>query len=649
MKRIGAFALGLCVAVGAGQVRAQSLQDRYDQAQSAYEAEDWGQAASGFTAVLGELAPQQRNGPVGATVLSRLGDALLSLDREDEAFSRLEQADQLFRDFGDTSLDALFTARRLAAHYESRGLLSEAVDLYRRAASMPDASPVGRASLGLARTLMFRDSDRALAILDRALKALPSIDGMSDEVREHNAANLHLLRGRALLNAGRMDEAVDAYEEAIRIVGSSGRRISLQDSVVRGEASLANLLAGRRSRGLELMQYAGSATEEDSVPPLPFDVALPDCAPVTNIRPDDMMVVEFAIGEDGSVAAISPIYSSRPGEIEEVFLTSLVETLWDPARISEVNPFWRASHKVEVRCVTEAEKLSPLDYFAPAVAELLPGAVLSAEEPTIVDARAALSSLNELAGSLDDVSDAGIPYLVRVLQSKIPTGKDDILEALMATPAITALEPPGQALVWSYFASPYDEPRSRELNRRLQTAMSSETELGRLARSALYLLKARRFEHEDNESAASETYRLLLEEGLPAESLPVSFAKLRLSSLALEEDQAELAQAYLDSTGLSPTQCSLLDADPLIERTNANSSDFPSDMARRGFAGSSLTSYDITSEGIPVNVRTVYSFPPLLFSDPVEKISARMRYNKIYREGGTIGCSAMVQAFRFGY
>ena len=128
---------------------------------------------------------------------------------------------------------------------------------------------------------------------------------------------------------------------------------------------------------------------------------------------------------------------------------------------------------------------------------------------------------------------------------------------------------------------------------------------------------------------------------------PMQLAALRLASVEAERKNFAAAQQQLAASGLSPEQCSLIDLEPAVEFGGITASDYPTDLNRMGFGGQSKIVFDITSEGRTQDPRIVYAFPPFVFDPTVEKGATRLRFNRIFREGGTIGCANATQSYRF--
>ena len=350
-------------AIFAAPLSAQSGQDRFDAAQASFEAKDWAAAAEGFGAVAEALSESQRSGPAGAAVLSRRGEALARLGKTETALPILEEAAAIFAKAGGQSTEASINSYFLGASYELRGEIDRAAAAYADARRLdPDPSPASIWATALARTAMFDDPATARQILDGAIAAAEH-HGMEED----NLAALHVLRGRIELNHD-IDAAGTHYNKALDIVGRRSTRVSVLASQIRSEASYAEFLRGRRDAALKTLAYSGAGRVMDKTPPLPTFLSLPDCAPLTAVRPDDTMIVDLRIAEHGQVSGVTPIYSSRPGAIEPAFLTSLSETAWNREDLAEVEPFFRASMRVLVRCHASEETQSLQDQFLPYVA-----------------------------------------------------------------------------------------------------------------------------------------------------------------------------------------------------------------------------------------------------------------------------------------
>ncbi|MGB7406845.1 MAG: hypothetical protein WA906_14250, partial [Pacificimonas sp.] len=341
-KFVAAVAISMSLSV---PVTAQSAQERFESAQTAFDGEDWAKAAREFSALVDDMSAAQRRGLVGATVLSRLGEAYVRQSETDLAVGPLEEADTIFASAGTTGPDAYATSYFLGPVYEAQGRFEAAAAAYRRALLLSEGAPSIAASAGLARATLFSDPDTARRQLDQLIARAEG----ADEPNEDELSAYYMLRGRVEMNAGALEAADSWYGKAIDITGSRSRRVSVRDTRVRSEHAYLAFLQGDQKRARERLVFAG-ANRSDDTPSIPARLGLPSCSPASAVRPEDWMILDLAIREDGSIAGVTPIYSSRPGAIEAEFVSAMRDSYWRQEALDDVDPFWRASLRVEVRC-----------------------------------------------------------------------------------------------------------------------------------------------------------------------------------------------------------------------------------------------------------------------------------------------------------
>lgn len=642
------WACACLLATASAAAAAQTPQERFDAAQQAFDAENWDAAASGFEGALAALPEAERQSAVAAILLSRAGEAHARAGRTTDAMRNLLQAEALFGPEASGE-DARATFLQLGQGFERGGQIEEAAARYERALALSaDQSPYNSAALGLARTLTFSDGDRAAELVEQAAKAVAADMSIDPERRTELGTELALLRARIALNSEGPEHAVEYYSRALSDTGTYGRRVTPNDVRVRSEAAFADFLAGDPKRAHHKMQHAGLGTEAKSLLPIPAALSLPDCAPRGPVRPDDMMIVEFAVSADGEVMGLTPIYSSRPGEIETAFLSELAETRWSPSTAAEVDPFWRLLHRAEVRCGTSRDTIDPRSQFLP-LFEDLSSASEAIQTPGSDERAALLERLDWARENWQEQPQEALLHIWRASGLSALLRENDELAALAARTAEAAGWTDAKtALLWSVIALPgyLDRDMLSEMSARVASDPSREAVAARVMTS---ILAGRVEEMRDRERSAIAHYEDVLREDLPGGSQAMQFANLRLASLSYELDREDRAEGYLEASGLASDQCSLLDASPTMERYGLGPDDFPLELMRKGYQGKLLASYDISTEGRVLEPRIVYATPPLIFNEAITENVRKMRYNRIYRKGESIGCIGQTQAFQFKF
>lgn len=80
------------------------------------------------------------------------------------------------------------------------------------------------------------------------------------------------------------------------------------------------------------------------------DIKPPACGGPEGLQPEDVAVIEFSIRDDGSIGLVAPIYSSRKGSAALQFARAVKGWSWPPERVKEIDPFFRALTRLEMRC-----------------------------------------------------------------------------------------------------------------------------------------------------------------------------------------------------------------------------------------------------------------------------------------------------------
>lgn len=126
---------------------------------------------------------------------------------------------------------------------------------------------------------------------------------------------------------------------------------------------------------------------------------------------------------------------------------------------------------------------------------------------------------------------------------------------------------------------------------------------------------------------------------LPASDPLRAAALIRASAIALAAGDVPAARAAYEQSGLSETQCSLVDASPAVTHKAGGVADFPQDAIAWGISGWSNTEFDIKADGTTTNVRATIAYPPFVFDKPTVKIFERTRYTQSYRPSSGSGCT----------
>lgn len=323
---------------------AQSPQALYNDAQTAFDNDDWDKAIAGFSAVLasapGEGRPQ-------AVIRSRLAAALFDKGRLAESETQAREAIAGLRGSGPDA-DLAFAYLTLGDALQADLSYADAIEAYKGAqafAAGPDAADQATAaSLGIIKSAMVTQPDLAASTADAIIADDSHFRSRSNNFR----AQVFTLRARAELNRGDTKGAKTFVDKALALVGPMGPRLNLFQVAVRGDAALIYAMLHDDEMTRQLLAYTGAGHLPVDPWLLTMGVSAPSCS--TDISPDDTAVVEFAIGDDGRTAVAAPVYASRPGPMGVLFAKAVRAWRWQPAAVAKIDGFWRASMRVQLRC-----------------------------------------------------------------------------------------------------------------------------------------------------------------------------------------------------------------------------------------------------------------------------------------------------------
>jgi TonB family protein len=659
----------------AGAAAQSSVQQDFDAAQAALTARDIPAARQRFEALLKRL-PQAPGNRSAALVKARLGSALV-LDGEPEAAEQLlsEAIAVLAK---PTQAD---TEERTMALVD-RAKAREAIGLFRgaaedlRAAREAGLFPPGAVldvttKAALARVLIWSEPREAARLLDELAALPPATWGESRDA----LALVHALRGRVELNGPDPAAALPHLRRAAQLSGgTSSTRINLTDARVRGDLAIAYYLTGQREEQQRLVAYSGGGTAPAKGLGRAASQPLPACGEATELAPDDVAVVEFGIGDNGRVGAVTPVLVKRAGAPaagspppETLFVQAVRDWFWNVGDVAALDPFWRQAIRVELRCDSARPESNLVgSSMAAAAAQALDRLGVRPRPPLPDNDAAALPLIRaELAAREAADGASSVQLLAPLMALSRSNSAAPAEERVAATRReITLLEAAGTepgalavARVWLAQAEGWDlrkAQRERLVRDRLRPLLASEEARAPDARSTNYvrltLAEAHDALREPAEASALLERIAATQEGALGRADPIrTAALLRLSNIAAAGRDMARAATALEATGLTPEQCALVDVRPEPRNMRVTSDDFP-EMARRwGSSGFARVSYDITADGRPVNVRAVVASPPFTFAEATAKAAESFRFQPVFRPGNTLGCVGNSQNFRFAF
>jgi len=636
--------------VASASAEAATVQEAFDAATAAYVGERWADAVAAFNALEARLATHGRS---AAIVRVRKGIALAHLGRPDEATLSLTKGlAELPVTDATLAIDHYDGQMALGRAYEATFQPLAAIAVFEQAEPLaPDALSRLEALSSAARVETYTDPAKALVAIDEALSLAQG--KVSDKKLE---AQLHTIRGRALLNGSQFAAARKELDRAVDLLGGLTLKVGVTDLAARSDLAIAALLAGDNAAAKKYLAYAASGTLEDGFA-RGANMDPPDCGAATGLRPDDVAVIEFGIGADGTVAYAAPVYASRPGPAVVEFARAAAGWSWAPDRLAKIPSLFRAMTRIEMRCSeapTRPTMQNSLDaevrsWFA---AQHLTLAAQSGVAAT--DLAAARRDLTaRRAGAASAIALA--PFLFEIAANRAAPDAERraaagewSLATLQANPppmirAAAGLAASGAVATssWRKGSGPsvtalklLDDPAIADDTRTLNTLRIrfADQYLERRAYAlAMPLIEA---VIADSRLASADQLR--------------SAALVRRSAIDLAGGNLPAARAAFEQSGLSEAQCALTDAQPAVTRHAGGTQDYPVEAIQWHISGWAMTEFDINADGTTSGVRATIAYPPFVFGQPTVKIFQRTKYTQTYRPAGGSGCSGFKasQGFR---
>ena len=623
-----------------------TAQQTYDAAQVAFDKGEWASAITG----LASLAKPDRDGKLShsqAIIHARLARAYAHQGEVESALreSRFALLGLTPDEYLERALlmNAVGDAQRF--DLEIPGAIASYQQGLEAAQSAGNPDLVTMNQLGLALCYMTVDPGKAKSLLDAILNS-PAAASYSKKL----LAQFNDLRGRAALNLGQASEAMPYLTKAIKLSGGlNGNMVNLVQIGIRGDAALGALMTDHPNGAREYMAYTGAG----HLPSEEWSRGIGDppvCSAADDIRPDDMAIVEFSIGEDGHGVGAAPVYASRPGKVGLAFAQAVREWSWNPERIAQLTVFWRNMLRIEMRCIARPNPQQLAGPFRRQTFEWLLQNSLSAAE-------LAPFGKGYIAGNdprLDHEDLAAIPALF----ARLPIESDSKRAADIAQHLAAALErakAPVAARALAMDMAPMGANyrswyAARERVIAGQVESLEKTDPHAAATAWITLEYAIALEANGHFQEAQPVLERVL--AYPVEVLgerdPVrAVATLHLAALARRAGDSANADAKVQAAGLTRAQCLLFDVRPVPTDTKTSSDDFPDEALRWGFDGYMREAFDIDADGRVGNVRTIVAYPPFVFRSAAEKAVARFRYLAPVVNGTAAGCDGHAIAVNF--
>jgi TonB family protein len=642
-------ALGaLILASALGQIPAfakspgSSSQAIYDLAQAAYDRSDWGPAAAGFSQLL-PTGASRALGRSESVIAYRYADSLVHLGQTEAAGVWIGRAVQ-----GLATGDPGLLAEALVVEGDVKTLDYDypgAMGAYERAeglvAAEGSSDALVRARFGFAVAAMTLAPKAAMAKLSLLSASL----GPALSSKSMSRARLEDLEARAAINSGDAAAAFRFIKMAVADSGGLGDRVTGAQAAIRADAGVIYRLKGEFEQSRRYFAYTGAG----HLPNMDWISArsgeLPTCgASEEEPHPDDSVVVDLAISEDGRVLRAAPVYVSRPGLIGAAFARAVSAWRWDPEKLKDVSPFFRATLQLELKCVPRPRPTGLDAGLQRRVIAWLrqkglvnqdggsgasgPYLRVRADDPRLLLPGGA--TLAVLAAPIKPYLKTPEGFWRRLDQEKAPSGA--------YAEYIIRLAGGGQE--WRAAARIYEAwiPRFKAQFP------------GDPALAYLQLSEAFSWETAGDFQRAQPLLAAVIDGPSADDALGAPIRQVALLHRAIGLDRAgdpAAARDALARSGLSAEQCSLFDTHPVAESLSIDSSAWPDDALRWRFEGYVQVAFDIADDGRVKNVRSVVSYPPYIFAEATEKAALGFRFIPPRLGGRAVGCEGRLQAVAY--
>ncbi|MEG3176119.1 energy transducer TonB [Sphingomonas sp. RB3P16] len=607
-----------------------SPQVLFNAAQAAFDRSDWPAAVSGYRAALSALKPSAAAIPV---IHARLAAALQRSGQRAEAETEARLAIARFKEREVGKDDDLALSYALLANLH-RGASDNdlAITEYQNAiATMATDSPAAllEPRYGLASAALTANPNLAASTLDSIITNAPVFASIS----KTDQANVLSTRAMAELNRGQAKLAASYIEKALTLTGRTTTKVNIAQVQIRGNAALIYAKLGDEENVRQYLTYSGAGHLPDGSWLSAAEKDLPVCDSV--VGPNDFAVVDFAIGDDGRARGADTVYASRPGQIGATFAAAVNTWRWKPDALAKLNPFWRASVRLELRCVTRPPLLRLNDSFRTATSDWL---AKSGYDP-------------ELAKGIFDPHATGVAPVPAAFTAFWKADGDRAVAAAGATlnAVLIAANAPIDVRAYAIYlaAAPqsargvrgYQAARGRSL----ATAAHALDNVAGAEHARAWLQTEYGLALEASYALAPAKTALQAVAALPLSTLPAddpirSLAVLHLALIDKRSGAPAVADQRISDAGIDAEQCSLLDVRPVARNADISSSTFPEEALRWHFEGTVREAFDIAADGRVQNVRTVLSYPPFVFGPATERAVGQFRYLPPTLGNQVLGC-----------
>lgn len=439
--------------------------------------------------------------------------------------------------------------------------------------------------------------------------------------------------------------------DATRALGGLTTKVDREDVAARADTALAALRVGNEEEARRYLAYTGAGHGKDGGIDRGEEMVPPACGDAASLpQPDDVVVVQFAIRDDGATTGVQPIFASRPGPMIRTFLEAVAGWSWRPEAAAAIRPFFRTAVRVELRCSVAAKRPEITDLLTAEAGRWFVERGLAVPSPAAGSAAASMAGLRaELARreAADGAEAASLlPVMSALIANPVIGGDEAAALAKRAEAIARATKAPASVLLVFGLATADRDPGSRSAWRRANEAVQARLAADPViaadprASAALRLLQADLGRGSGAGRAAARSILTAVSSDArlsPRDPMRVA-AEVRLASLAAADKDFAAAQAALQRSGLEANQCALVDARPAMTSVGLRSEIYPAEAMRWGFEGWVQAEFDVAADGRTRNIRTVVGYPPFVFGQSTATGVSKSRFTQTYRPGGELGC-----------
>jgi hypothetical protein len=621
----------------------KGAQARFDAASTAAGDGRCAEAVQGFATLAGA-----RNPLLVATIDVRNGRCLVELGRVDEGKAAIARGLPVLAAKGEAFAGDVYDAHLALGRAAQRGFdYDTAAREYRSAVDLVTGGARVPGLLRLAQVTMFDHDGRALAAAEEAR----TLALAEPDMGKKDLAAVQTVHARVLLNEGRAKEAYAELKDSLAKQGGLTSRVGASDITTRSDLAIAALKNGDRDNARLYLAYTGAGRMRDT----PFSSAAAMAPPTCGeggLLPEDEAIVEFSLERDGHVAGVAPVYTSGGRAKALAFARAVTDWSWRAEDAAKVPALFRATTRVELRCVKADGAPGLTRPLADAFDAWL--ATQGAGTPAWDGRPAALALPMQRAAlaAATATRDAAAQVQAALALADNPVLDDKEKPALHATAraAAASLSPPVPVRTFVAIAAPETPGENDDAWRARLRTLLAQPDVARdpLSAATLRLLIARPAYRKGPPADAGALLAAVSgDAALPARH-PLKIAALLAEAnvLAAKGDVAG-ARAVFDRTGLTAEQCATIGVQPAVQRMGAGANDFPMEAQRLGFEGWVRTAFDIAADGRTVAPRAVIAYPPFIFDEAANGIIRDARFSSTFRPEGALACSGQQQSVRF--